>query len=130
MSHVPSVPPGGGTSLGVAPNVGGALSYAPCCVGLLFSVAVVAMEKHSRFLRFHAFQSLLIYAAAFAVVLVLTVLGMILGSIAGVLGFLVNMVMGIFGLAMLALEVLLMMKAYGGEEIELPVVGEMARKWM
>ena len=60
----PFVTSTGQTNLGVAPNVGGLLCYVPCCIGLIFSVVAAIVEKQSRFLRFHAFQSLLFHAAA------------------------------------------------------------------
>jgi uncharacterized membrane protein len=121
-------PPSGPALFGLAPNVASMITYAPCCVGLVFSIVVAAMEKRNRGLRFDAFQSLFIHGALFALYLVLYVLSLIMVQIAAVLGFLVTMVMGIVGLAGLALQVLLMIKAYGGEEIELPFVGELARK--
>ena len=55
-------------NLGVAPNVGGMLCYAPCCIGLIFSIVAAIVEKQSRFLRFHAFQSLLFHGADLVVV--------------------------------------------------------------
>jgi len=36
----------------------------------------------------------------------------------------------IVGLGLLAVDVLLMIKANAGEEFELPVVGPMARQWV
>ena len=53
------------TNLGLAPNVAGLLCYVPCCIGFVFSVVAAIVEKQSRFVRFHAFQSLLLHAAAF-----------------------------------------------------------------
>ena len=58
-------PTPGQTNLGVAPNVGGLLCYVPCCIGFIFSMVVAIVEKQSRFVRFHAFQSLLLHGAAF-----------------------------------------------------------------
>ena len=58
-----SSPTPGQTNLGVAPNVGGLLCYVPCCIGLIFSIVVAIVEKQSRFVRFHAFQSLLFHGA-------------------------------------------------------------------
>ena len=63
----------GSTNLGVAPNVGGLLCYAPCCIGLIFSIVAVIVEKQSRFLRFHAFQGLLFHAALIVVVIAVQV---------------------------------------------------------
>src|SRR5712692_6313008 len=62
----PPLPPTGSagpTNLGLAPNVGALLCYVPCCIGLIFSIVVAVVEKQSRYLRFHAFQSLLFHAA-------------------------------------------------------------------
>ena len=56
-----STPGGSGqTNLGVAPNIAGLLCYVPCCVGLVFAIVAAIVEKQSRFVRFHAFQSLLL----------------------------------------------------------------------
>jgi uncharacterized membrane protein len=122
-------PPSSGPALfGLAPNVASMITYAPCCIGFVFSIAVAAVEKKNRGVRFDAFQSLLLHGVAFALFLVFWVIGWVMAQIAAVLGFLSTMVMGILGLALLALTVLLMIKAYGGEEIELPLIGDLARK--
>jgi uncharacterized membrane protein len=123
--------PGGQTNLGVAPNVGGLLCYVPCCIGLIISVVAVIVEKQSRFVRFHAFQSLLLHGAAIALFVALTVLQAILGIAGlGAVGMLLGMLGMLVGVALLALTVFLMIKANGGEEYELPTLGQMARKWV
>ena len=58
-----STPGGAQTNLGLAPNVAGLLCYVPCCVGLVFGIVAAIVEKQSRFVRFHAFQSLLLHGA-------------------------------------------------------------------
>jgi uncharacterized membrane protein len=119
------------TKLGVDANIAGLLAYTPlCCVGLLFSIAIVAVEKENRSVRFHAFQSLLLHAAAMAVSMVVWILSLVFGQVADVLGFLATMMGGIVLLALAGVMILLMMKAYQGEEFQLPYVGEMARKWV
>jgi uncharacterized membrane protein len=50
------------TAVGVSPRTGGALCYLPGGVGLAFAFFAVAVEREDRFLRFHAFQSLLLHA--------------------------------------------------------------------
>jgi uncharacterized membrane protein len=123
-------PTPGQTNLGVAPNVGALLCYLPlCCVGFIFAVVVAIVEKQSRFLRFHAFQSLLVHGAAFALSLAIWVLSMLVAFVSGFLAFLVNVLTFVVGLAFLGVAILLMIKAYNNEEYELPVLGEMARKW-
>ncbi len=122
-------PANGPTNLGVAPNVGGLLCYAPCCIGLVFSVVAVIMEKQSRFLRFHAFQSLLFHAAIFVLSMAVQIALFVLSHISGVLGFVGSMLWLVVGLAILAFDIFLMVKAYNGEEFEIPTLGQMARNW-
>ena len=127
----PPLPPtgaGGPTNLGLAPNVGALLCYVPCCIGLIFSIVVAVVEKQSRFLRFHAFQSLLFHAALVVCWVGLTIVGFILGAIH--LGLIMIPVQLLVGLAVLGLHVLLMIKAYNNEQYELPTLGAMAKNWV
>ena len=123
-------PASGPTNIGVAPNVGGLLCYIPCCIGFIFSIVVAVVEKQSRFVRFHAFQSLLLHAAFFVLGF-----GFFFVSIAlafanvGLLNLILLPIRLLLGLAFLAVLIVLMIKANGGEQYELPVIGEMARKW-
>ncbi len=120
----------GQTNLGVAPNVGGLLCYVPCCIGFIFSVVAAIVEKQSRFVRFHAFQSLLLHGAAFVLWCGLWVVQMILVfSNLGIIGTLFSLVGIVVGLGFLGLSIFLMIKANANEELELPVIGPMARKW-
>ena len=123
-------PAPGQTNLGVAPNVGGLLCYVPCCVGLIFSIVVAVVEKESRFLRFHAFQSLLLHGAAIVVGVALQILQFILMAIhLGIVGLLLSLVGLLCGVGLIGASIFLMIKANGNEEYMLPVIGEMAKKW-
>ena len=122
-----STPPAGPTNLGVAPNVGGLLCYLPCCIGFIFSIVVAIVEKQSRFLRFHAFQSLLFHAALLVLWIAMFILGIVLSAIH--LGLLMLPLQLVIGLGILALSIYLMVKAYNNEEYELPTLGKMARQW-
>jgi uncharacterized membrane protein len=137
MASVPPVPPTGpggpplgSTNLGIAPNVGGLLCYVPCCIGLVFSVVVAIVEKQSRFLRFHAFQSLLLHGAAIALGLVLSVLQAILANIIPFLGLLIFPIQLAVGVALIGMTIFLMIKAYNNEEWEIPRLGALARTWL
>jgi uncharacterized membrane protein len=125
--------PGGpsGTNLGMAPNTAGLLCYAPCCIGLVFSIVAAIVEKQSRFVRFHAFQSLLLHAAGIVVLIALQVVhaGLSLSGL-GIVGMLLWVVEMIIGFGLLAVSIVMMMKANGGQETELPVIGPMARNWV
>jgi len=118
----------GPTNLGMAPNVGALLCYVPCCIGLIFSIVVAIVEKQSRFLRFHAFQSLLFHAGLVVLWVGLTILGFILSAIH--LGLIMIPIQLLVGLAVLGLHVLLMIKAYNNEQYELPTLGAMAKNWV
>ena len=124
-------PGGAKTNLGLEPNVAGLLCYVPCCVGLVFSVVAAIVEKQSRFVRFHAFQSLLVHAVAIVLGIGLNVLQVALGLVGlGAVGLLLSLVGMVVGVAFLGLTIFLMIKANAGEELELPVVGPMARQWV
>jgi uncharacterized membrane protein len=127
---VPPPPAGssGTTNLGMAPNVGALLCYVPCCIGLIFSIVVAIVEKQSRFLRFHAFQSLLFHAGLIVLWVGLTILGFVLGAIH--LGLIMIPIQLLVALAVLGLHVLLMVKAYNNEQYELPTLGAMAKNWV
>ena len=120
----------GSTNLGLAPNVAGLLCYLPlCCVGILFAIVAVIVEKQSRFVRFHAFQSLLLHAVWTVVGIGLWVVQMVAHMLLGVLGLLVSLLSLLVLLAGLGALIFMMIKAYNNEEFELPTIGEMARKW-
>ena len=126
----PPPPPLGSTNLGIAPNLGGLLCYVPCCIGLVFSVVVAIVEKQSRFLRFHAFQSLLLHGAAIALWLVFWVIQAVFAVVdISFLSLLLIPLQFALGIALLGLTIFLMIKAYNNEEYELPRLGQMAKGW-
>ena len=125
-----STPGGAKTNMGLEPNIAGLLCYVPCCIGFVFSVVAAIVEKQSRFVRFHAFQSLLVHAAAIVLGIGLQVLQVVLGVAGlGAVGLLLSLVGMVVGVAFLGLTIFLMIKANAGEELELPVVGSLARQW-
>ena len=126
-----STPGGAKTNLGLEPNIAGLLCYVPCCIGLVFSVVAAIVEKQSRFVRFHAFQSLLLHGVFIVLWIAITGVQIGLGIVGlGAVSFLVQLLSWVVGIALLGLTIFLMIKANGGEEFELPVVGPMARQWV
>ena len=112
------------SSTGLDANVAAAISYIPI-VGLVFLV----IEKGSRFVKFHAVQSLLLALAFFVLYFGLTVLGFVLGYIP-VLGFIISFAlifvyMGL-GLGGLVVWVLAIIKAFQNEKWKLPYIGDIA----
>jgi len=118
------------TKLGVAPNVGGLLCNVPCCIGFIFSIVAVVVEKDNKFVRFHAFQSLLLHGAGFVCGFALQVLGIVAGMVVGALGGLIGLLGMPLGLAFLGLQIFMMVKANNNEEFKLPVIGDMATQWV
>ena len=109
------------TSMGLEPNLAGALSYLCGWVtGLIFFL----MEKENNFVRFHAMQSIVTFAGFTALWIVLSIVGFIpyIGWIFSLLG---NVVLG---LGSFVAWVLLIIKAYQGERWHFPITGEIAEK--
>ena len=98
-------------------NIEGALCYLLWFVtGILFLI----VEKNSRFVRFHALQSI----ATFVPLYILSAIIPLLGN-----PFITIPLSILLWLASLALWMLLLYKAYIGEKYKLPVVGEIAEKY-
>lgn len=104
----------GKTSSGMNQNVAGLLCYlAGWITGLIFFL----IEKENKFVRFHAMQSMITFGA-------LTVLFMALSFIPIIGWALIPILM----VVQLVLWILLMVKAYQGENFKLPLVGDIAEK--
>ena len=94
-------------------NIAAALSY---LVGFVTGVIFLLVEKENKFVRFHAMQSTLLFAGIVVIDILL--------QLVPILGALVVIFVVIPASAILWL--LLMFKAYQGEEFRLPLVGDMA----
>lgn len=112
------------------PNVNGAITYAPCCIGLFFSIFVMIVEKADRAVRFHASQSLVLHAICFVVGFAFNIFVAILPGFFGAIASLLGLLWVPVGLGFLVLLFVLMAKAYGGETWRLPVVADLADKWV
>jgi uncharacterized membrane protein len=121
-SEQPNLPAPGKTSMGLDQNVAAALSYVCCWLtGLIFYL----VEKDNNFVRFHAMQSIIAFGALFVLDIGLAIIGRlpIIGLIA-LPGYV------ILGIAAFAVFVICIIKAFQGERFHLPVVGDMAEKYV
>jgi uncharacterized membrane protein len=107
---------------GLSPNVAGALAY---LLGPITGIIFLVIEKNDQFVRFHAMQSTVLGLAWIVASFVLSVVFGAIPVIGWLFGFLLSIVMAIGGVV---LWLLLMFKAYQGQEWELPWVGQFARK--
>ncbi len=93
------------------------LTLVPALV-ILFLVAF----RNNRFVRFHAWQSVLLWGVFF----VLTIVALFLSNVAAAMVFLLFGILA--SLAMLFLWIVLTLKAWQGERFELPLFGELAAR--
>ena len=103
------------SSTGMEENVAGLLCYLVTWVsGLVFFM----IEKDSKFVKFHAMQSIITFGALIIIMWVAAVIpfvGWVISALAGIL--------------ILVLWIVLMIKAYKGEKYKLPIAGDLAEKW-
>ena len=104
------------SSTGLDANVAGLLCYV---LGWVSGLVFVLIEQESKFVRFHAMQSIYVFG-------VINIAGIILGWIPFIGWFLV----GIIGLLGFVLWIVLMIKAYQGAEFKVRWAGDLAEKWV
>ena len=99
---------------GLPKNTAGALSYV---LGPLSGIVFLVLEKDP-FVRFHAMQSIVVFGALFVLQwgLAITIFLAPISGLIGIAGF--------------ALWLLLIYKAWKGEEWEVPMLGKYARKFV
>lgn len=97
-------------AFGLPQNTAAALTYV---LGWLTGLVFLLVEKKNGFVRFHAMQSLMFFAAL-TVATFVPVIGWLLSPLLMIVGF----------IAWLAA----IYKAYNGEEFELPIAGKLAKK--
>jgi uncharacterized membrane protein len=101
------------TASGLDANMAAALSY---LAGFVTGILFLLVEKENRFVRFHAMQSTIFFIIVVIIDVVLQVIPL--------LGFLLVVFVVIPASAIVWL--LLMYKAYQGDEFKLPLVGQLA----
>lgn len=102
------------TGLGLPSNITATLAYV---FGAVSGIVLLMIERDDTFVRFHAWQSTLTFLGALLVSMLITSFP--------VFGGLLN---GAFTAGLVALWVLLMVKAFAGKRFKLPYVGEIAER--
>lgn len=101
----------GKTSIGMDANLAAAISYV---FGWLSGLIFFIVEKENTFVRFHAMQSIL-FSVVWTVLVVLLAITVVGPALVSLLFF--------------VFWIILMVKAFSGEEFKLPVIGDMAEKY-
>lgn len=99
---------------GMQANLAALLSY---LLGFITGIIFYVIEKDNKFVRFHAMQSIITFGVLFVLNTIfafMPVIGSVLAPIVGIIA--------------LILWIILMIKAYQGEDFKLPIVGEIAEK--
>ena len=103
------------SSTGLDENIAGLLCYV---LGWVSGIVFLLLERESKFVKFHAIQSIIVFGVLSVVNGVLgwiPVLGLIVGIISGILAF--------------VLWILLMVKASQGERYKIKWAGDYAERW-
>ena len=111
------------TALGLEENIEAALCYLGLWVtGLIFYL----IDDKNKTIRFHAMQSILVF-------LPLSILGFIFGGVFGIFSYgsgwyFLWWISWLFWVLTLILWLILMIKAFQGQKMKLPIVGDLAEK--
>ena len=113
------------SSTGLDANIAGALAYIP-----IVAIVFLVIEKGSRFVKFHAVQSLLLCLAW----VVLWFAMMMVGAVASRLpfGFIINILLLFVNLAVafggFVLWIIAVIKAFQGQQWKMPYIGDIAEQ--
>ena len=100
---------------GLKDNVAGVLCYV---LGWVSGIVFLLLEPNNKFIKFHAYQSILVFGAITVVSMILSwlpIIGIFFGAIIGAIAFI--------------LWVALMVLASQEKKYKLPWAGELAEKW-
>lgn len=113
-----SAPPPAGP--GIPSNLAGALTYVLLPISAGFFLVV---EQRDRFVRFHAFQSMLLFLTAFGIGVGCWILSWI-----PIVGFVFQVARVLLGAALFFAWAFLIYRAFLGDEFQVPYIGPVARR--
>lgn len=129
-------PSAGKTALGLDANVGAGLCYVAnlvCYLGLIYSIIVLVTDKVNKLARFHAMQSLLLFAASLIICIpgyfIAIALTLMNTTITSLLGGLLWLVIAVVGIGLFVFMVISAIKAFQGQIYKIPFIGNMADNW-
>jgi uncharacterized membrane protein len=105
------------TSTGLTENVAGLLCY---LLGFITGIIFLIIEKDSKVVKFHAWQSTITFGAIFVVQIILWILAIIFWPF--------WIIYYIIGIIAFILWIIFMVKAYQGQMWKVPIAGNIAAK--
>jgi uncharacterized membrane protein len=106
---------------GLSDNAAAGLAYLTFIPAIIF--LVVAPYNQNKFVRFHAWQSIFLAVAWFAVWVILVILGMI-----PFVNFIDVILFPLVGIGFLILWIICLVNAFQGKLFKLPILGALAEK--
>ena len=117
------------SSLGLDAKLASLLCYIPlCAIGLVMGVVLLIAEKESKFVKFHAAQSLVLHIALMILCIAFWIAGAVLGFVLGPLALLAFLMNILIVLAFIVIMIIMMVKSYAAQIYKLPIVGDYAEK--
>jgi len=129
----------GKSSIGLDGNLAAALGYP---IGIIAIICLI-MEKENRFVKFHALQSILLHVGFIVVAIAVWIIGIVLlvagaaasaasgsGAAGGIIGMLFGLIWLVVIVAYIGGLIFAAVKAYGGNYFKLPIIGNMAEKFV
>lgn len=107
---------------GLSENAASGIAYITFIPAIVF--LVTAPYNQNRTIRFHSWQSILLFIAWVAVDFVLG----ILGGVMPFMWFMTWMVMRLVGLAFFVVWIIALVKAFNGQRLSLPFISDLAEK--
>ncbi len=104
-------------------NIEALLAY---LFGWISGLVILLLEKKSRFAKFHAAQSVVVFGGLAVLEIIVAIIAVPLAFVG--LGILVTLLSAIIYIAALVLWILLMVKAYQHEEYRVPFAADIADK--
>lgn len=118
-------PPPAATSAGLTDNMASALCYS---LGLVTGIIFLVLEPYNKnkVVRFHAFQSIFMCVALIVLRIALSILFGILWSMSGL--FFALALFSLYGFVCFILWLFLIISAYQGKTVVLPIIGPLAQQ--
>ncbi|MEP7274532.1 MAG: hypothetical protein ABI882_23780 [Acidobacteriota bacterium] len=114
-------------SSGLEPNIAAVLSYL-IMIPPITPVIMLMVEKEDRFVRYHAIQGLLLGLVCLIGIFGLEMIAKAAGHIARPLELLLNLGILLSGLGAFGLWVWLLLRAYQGKSVKIPIIGDEAAR--
>jgi len=114
----------GNQSTGLQENIASFLCY---LFGWVTGLIFYFIEPNNRTVRFHALQSILLCVAMIPIYIVLMIVLAIFAAMN--VPIVAAILMPVFVICFFILWIMLMVKAYQGKRLKLPLIGNMAEKW-